>query len=128
MTEARGTSLYSKAVQQVGVVVDAKQYREWNKQLKNALDQIRPNSRHALDCFEKLTEDEINEGNMQGTLDLRLDVIWTVIAPKRNGSEDMPELLKALNIDMCAILSAKAEGGAEENRRVVLKETDSGLI
>ena len=77
--------LESKAVQEIGTVIDAKQYRQWNKKMKNALDQIRPNSRAALDCVEKLSEDEINEANKQGTFDSRRDVIVTVIANKGGG-------------------------------------------
>ena len=36
--------LESKAIQEIGTVIDAKQYRQWSKKMKNALDQIRPNS------------------------------------------------------------------------------------
>lgn len=60
----------SKAVQEIGVV-DAKQYRQWNKQMKNALDQIRPNYRHVPDCVEKLTEEELNEANRRWSLQSR---------------------------------------------------------
>ena len=77
--------LESKAVQEIGNVVDAKQYRQWNKKMKNALDQIRPNSKAILDHVEKLSEDEINEANKQGTFDSRRDVIVEVIASKRGG-------------------------------------------
>ena len=43
----------SKAIQDIGPVVDAKQYRQWNKKMKNAIEQIRPQSRHILDFIEK---------------------------------------------------------------------------
>ena len=43
--ESGGQSWYksvleSKAAQEIGTVVDAKQYRQWNKKMKNAIDQI----------------------------------------------------------------------------------------
>ena len=79
--------LESKAVQEIGNVIDAKQYRQWNKKMKNALDQIRPNSRAILDHVEKLSENEINEANKQGTFDSKLDVIVEVIASKRGGTK-----------------------------------------
>ena len=53
--------LESKAIQDLSAVVDSKQYRQWNKKAKNALDQIRPHSRRLLDAVEKITEDEIND-------------------------------------------------------------------
>ena len=104
----------SKAVQEIGPVVDAKQYRQWSKKMKNAIDQIRPHSRTALDHVEKLTEDEINEANRQGTLDSRRDVIITLVANTHGRNQDMSETLCSLNTDMWAILSAKAAGEAEE--------------
>ena len=56
--------------------------------MKNELDQIRPNSRLVPDCVEKLTEEEINEANRQGTFDSRLDVIMTVVAHKRDRNQN----------------------------------------
>ena len=106
--------LESKAIQEIGTVVDAKQYRQWSKKMKNALDQIRPNSRTILDHVEKLSEDEINEASKQTNFENRLDVIISVIENKRGGNKDMSDLLRTLNVDMWAILSAKAEGEAEE--------------
>ena len=44
--------LESKAIQEIGPFVDSKQYRQWNKKMKNALEQVRPNARHALDAIE----------------------------------------------------------------------------
>ena len=54
----RGTDLWwesilqSKAVQEIGPVVDAKQYRQWNKKMKNAPEQAQPNARQALEFVE----------------------------------------------------------------------------
>ena len=37
------STLDGKAVQAIGLVVDSKQYGQWSKKMKNALNQIRPN-------------------------------------------------------------------------------------
>jgi len=108
--------LESKAVQEISTVVDVKQYRQWNKKMKNALDQIRPYSRQALDQVEKLNEDEINEFFRQGVFDSRKEAIISLIAHKTSKT-DLAEILRTLNTDMWAILSAKAEGEAEEKTR-----------
>ena len=88
--------LESKAVQEIGNVIDAKQYRQWNKKMKNALEQIRPNSRTVLDLVEKLTEDEINDANKQGIFDSKLEIINTLISNKRNGNQDMSDILRTI--------------------------------
>ena len=74
----------------------------------------RLNSKATPDSIEKLSEDEINDALKQGTFDSRRDAIITLIANKRGGNPDMSEILRTLNVDMWAILSAKAEGKAEE--------------
>ena len=51
--------LEGKALQDVGEVIDAKTYRQWNRKMKNALEQTREESRSALEAIEKLTEDEV---------------------------------------------------------------------
>ena len=48
-----------KAVHEIGSVVDAKQYRQWNRDMKMHLTKY--DHSHAQDS--KLTEDEINEAN-----------------------------------------------------------------
>ena len=62
-----------------------------------------------------MTEDEINEANWQGAFEARLDVILTGIADKRNGNQDMSELLSSLNPDVWTILSAKPVAEVEES-------------
>ena len=57
---------------------------------------------------------ESKAANRQGTIDSRLDVITTDVAHKSDGDQDTSEPLRTLNTDMWAILSAKAEGEAEE--------------
>ena len=82
--------------------------------MKSAIDQARPNSRTLLDYVDKLTNDEINDANRQGTFDARRHVIIMVIANKRNGNEDMSELLCIPKASTWPIFSAQAEGEAEE--------------
>ena len=82
--------------------------------MKHALDQLRPSSRQALDFIEKLGEDEANDARIDGTFDCQKDRTITFITDKRDSSPDTSESLKTLNVDMWSLLSAKAEGEAEE--------------
>ena len=56
--------LESKAIQDVGKVADAKSYRQWNKKMKNALEQTREQSRGMLEVAEKMSEEEIIQHNV----------------------------------------------------------------
>ena len=49
--------LESKAIQDIGKLTDAKSYRQWNKKMKNALEQTREQSRGMLEVVEKMTEE-----------------------------------------------------------------------
>ena len=53
--------LESKAIQDIGKLTDAKSYRQWNKKMKNALEQTRAQSRSMLEAVEKMTEEEVIE-------------------------------------------------------------------
>ena len=53
--------LESKAIQEIGKLTEAKGYRQWNKKMKNALEQTRRQSRGMLEVVEKLTEEEVIE-------------------------------------------------------------------
>ena len=48
----------SRPTHDIGFVVGAKQFRQWTKKMKNAFDQVRPNSRQTPDFVEKPSEDE----------------------------------------------------------------------
>ena len=50
------TILESTPVQEISLVVDAKQYRQCNKKMKNALDEVQPNARRALESVENLSK------------------------------------------------------------------------
>ena len=47
--------------------MDCKQYRQWSKKMKNALEQDRPTARHALDAIDKLAEAEVVSTEQLGT-------------------------------------------------------------
>ena len=44
----------SKAVSDLPKIADSKGYREWNRQLKNALEQIKPNARNVFAFVEQI--------------------------------------------------------------------------
>ena len=94
--------------------------------MKNALEQIRPSSRQPFDFIENLSEDEVNDVGNHGTFDNWKDIIIAPIANKRSGNPDMSASLRTFNIDMWSLLSAKAEGEAEETWKAAIKEKDSG--
>ena len=82
--------------------------------MKNALDQVRPYSRQGVDFIERFSGNDINDGTEQGTVDNQTDAITALVAHKTDVNADMSGSLNILNIDMWAILSAKAEGETEE--------------
>ena len=53
--------LESKAVQDIGVLLEGKRYRRWNMKLKNAVEGSRPSVRKVLDVVEKLSEEDIEK-------------------------------------------------------------------
>ena len=48
--------LESKSVQNLGSVSDSKSYRDWNRKLKNCIEQIRPKSRAVMTYLEQIKE------------------------------------------------------------------------
>ena len=105
--------LESKAIQEVGPMVDSKQYKQLNKKLKDALEQVRPTPRHTLDAIDKLAEEEVMSTKQGGTSDKCEDAIIAVME-HRTGNSSTADILRTLNVDMWALPSAKAEGEAEE--------------
>ena len=51
--------LESKSVQNLGSVSDSKSYRDWNRKLKNCIEQIRPKSRAVMTYLEQIKEAEV---------------------------------------------------------------------
>jgi hypothetical protein len=60
-----------------------------------------------------LSEEEFIDTRQKGNFDIFKDAIVATIAPKAPNSE-MSDVLRTLNVDMWALLSAKADGEAEE--------------
>ena len=53
--------LESKAIQDVGQLTDAKSYRNFNRRMRNAMEQTRPWSRAAIELIEKIKEKDVTE-------------------------------------------------------------------
>merc|ERR1711981_503675 len=70
--------LESKAMQEVDKVVDAKTYRQWNRKMKNALEQTRTKSRPALEILEKMSEEEIQNRQIEGAFLTKKGAIVTI--------------------------------------------------
>ena len=99
----------SKAIQKIGPVVNAIQYRQWNRKMNNAPVQVRPKVRQALASVEKLSEYELISVKQMGTIDKYKDAIIASIAHKSDNT-DISDVLRILNVDMWACLSANAGG------------------
>ena len=61
-------------MQDIGFGIAAKQFRQWDKDVTNALGQIWLQSRQALAFMSNPSEDEIDVANHKGTFDNRTDV------------------------------------------------------
>ena len=53
--------LESKSMIDIGKLEDGKTYRSFNRKMKNALDQVRPSARAAIEYLEAVTEAAVNE-------------------------------------------------------------------
>ena len=108
----------SKAIQEIGKLTDAKSYRQWNKKMKNALEQTRAQSRHMLEAVEKMTEEEVIEHHLNNKCSSHGEAVIDMMM--KNATMPPEEIGRwkgiadALNRDMWAILCAKAESEAEE--------------
>ena len=110
--------LESKAIQEIGKLTDAKSYRQWNKKMKNALEQTRAQSRGMLEAVEKMTEEEVIEYHVnnecsshgEGIIDMMMKK--STMPPEERGK--WKGIADTLNRDMWAILCAKAESETEE--------------
>ena len=58
--------LESKAVIDVDKLPDAKSYRPFNRKLKNAMEQVRPYARKAMEMVETITKQEISDSALRG--------------------------------------------------------------
>ena len=110
--------LESKAIQDVGKVTDAKRYQQWNKKMKNALEQTREQSRGMLEVVEKMSEEEVIQHNVNNDGFTCGESIIELMMVKSGTADEEKEwwkgIAKTLNRDMWAILCSKAESEAEE--------------
>ena len=53
--------LESKAIQDVGQLTDSKSHRNFNRRMRNAMEQTRPWSRAAIEFVEKIKEKDVTE-------------------------------------------------------------------
>ena len=56
--------LESNAVSDVDRLTDAKSYRPFNRRLKNAMEQVRPYARKAMEMLETVAEQEITDSSL----------------------------------------------------------------
>ena len=68
--------------------------------MKNALEQVRPNARQALEFVEQLSEEELIDTKQKGTFDNYKDAIVETIAHK-SGNTDVSDVLRTLNVLIC---------------------------
>ena len=83
--------LESKAIQDIDRVVDAKGYRQWNRKMKNALEQTRQKSRPALEMLEKMTEEMIQEKQEAEGMLTKKGAIIDIMKNKYGGNEQDTE-------------------------------------
>ena len=105
--------LESKAVSDVDKLTDAKSYRPFNRKLKNAMEQVRPYARKAMEMLETITEQEITDSALR---DPKVSVKETIVdiyfAKHVTKYPDLEESLDEFNRDIWSVLDAKAEGEA----------------
>ena len=83
--------------------------------MKNATEQKRPESRPALETLEKMSEEPIQEKQAEEEMPTKKGAIIAITKSKYGGNEQHIEAaFKELNRDLRFILSAEAEGEAEE--------------
>ena len=83
--------------------------------MKNAMEQTRPKSRPALEMLEKMTEESIQEKQEEEEMLTKKGAIIAIMKSNYGGNEqDTEAVFEELNRDLWSILSAKAEGEAEE--------------
>ena len=54
--------LEHKAIESLKPIEDAKGYRMWNRKFKNALEQVRENTRRLINWIQSLKEQEVLDG------------------------------------------------------------------
>ena len=105
--------LESKAVSDVDKLTDAKSYRPFNRKLKNAMEQVRPYARKAMEMLETITEQEITDSSLRDPkLTTKETIIDVYLAKHAVKYPDLEESLEEFNRDIWSMLGAKSEGEA----------------
>ena len=105
--------LESKAVSDVDKLSDAKSYRPFNRKLKNAMEQVRPHARKAMEMLEAITEQEIGDSALRDPkVSAKETIIDVYLAKHATKYPDLEESLDEFNRDIWSVLDAKAEGEA----------------
>ena len=105
--------LESKAVSDVDKLTDAKSYRPFNRKLKNAMEQVRPYARKAMEMLEAITEQEISDSALRDPkVSVKETIIDVYLAKHVTKYPDLEESLDEFNRDIWSVLDAKAEGEA----------------
>ena len=110
--------LESKAVSDLPKIADSKGYREWNRQLKNALEQIKPNARKVFAFVEQISEAQIADYKRHNINDAAFECVMDIYDNQGNQYKakypDIEEELEKMNRDLWSILVAKAKDEAWE--------------
>ena len=109
--------LESKALQDVGQLSDSKSYRNFNRKMRNAMEQTRPWSRAAIEYIEKIKEKDIMEAAIGLPGKKVIDVILTIFEDSCVGDPALlhtidEDSIRDLDRDLWSILTAKADGEA----------------
>jgi len=95
--------LESKSMFDIGKLEDGKTYRAFNRKMKNAMDQVRPQTRAALEYLESVTEAAVNEQAVLNPRNRIAEVIMDVIDAKLTGIPDhgmTREIFEDVNRDL----------------------------
>ena len=103
--------LESKSMIDIGMLGDGKTYRAFNRKMKNAMDQIRPLAREALEILETFTASMVHE---RAATNPKPKVMEVIIDMVENNLINNPnsgitkESLEELNSDLWSVINAKA--------------------
>lgn len=122
--------LESKSMMDIGQMQDGKTYRILNRKMKNALDQIRPNTRSALEHLETITEQSVNEQALLNPRNRIAEVIIELFEIKVPNVLDhgmTREILEEVNRDLWSIINAKAVDKSEAMGKIKAIHQGEGL-
>ena len=105
--------LESKSVQNLGNISDSKSYRDWNRKLKNCIEQVRPKSRQVLAYLEQIKESEVLDYAKHHINPTIFGNIYDLYCARyQSGAPDIEPYVEEMNRDLWAILSDEASGEA----------------